>query len=518
MLQSENEYEMDFDADVSSRVSIHNREEFEIKIEYNLQEIEKKVSFKVECYLFIPSSLNINSETYSKELFYRDIKNYLRFKTPRILLQELLSAEFVQSPLYQLEKMKDEFQKSFSIEKVQAAVNELKMLGCVVRTALRDYHREMMAFLKRTKIPDISEDLDRFLDNVFEVQKRLREVRADYRARFPNQKQLLRYFQLTEDFLSNLIESESSKLILELKENIGAETVSDETVKKLKQSLVEERKLRSKGEFRMDALHNPKEKSQYLYYMSQYKKILASVLYLKIKKEKTKNQPSHLLGSIAAFLASVFSFATMVWISTKYAVNTAIFIFFASISYVFKDRIKEIVKLVVHPKMLSRFPDYDTMVFIDSTPPAMVGNVREKMQFVERPNVSPSVLSIREETRKYDLLYEEMNEAILLYQREISFDIDSIMKLNPRSMGVVDLMRYSIARYRPRMNEPDEDIYFYSEEKDELCSTTGSRCYFLNLILKYTSYHQNKERYHYERYRIIVKKSEIEQIELVSSL
>ena len=137
LLQSEYEYEMDFDADVSSRVSIHNREEFEIKIEYNLQEIEKKVSFKVECYLFIPSSLNINSETYSKELFYRDIKNYLRFKTPRILLQELLSPEFVQSPLYQLEKLKGEFQKSFSIDKVEAAVNELKMLGCVVRTAFR---------------------------------------------------------------------------------------------------------------------------------------------------------------------------------------------------------------------------------------------------------------------------------------------------------------------------------------------------------------------------------------------
>ena len=328
----------------------------------------------------------------------------------------------------------------------------------------------------------------------------------------------MRYFQITEDFLSNLIEGESSKIILELKDSFGKEIVNDATVNKLKTSLCEEKKLRLKSEFRLDSLQNPKDKSQYLYYMSQYKKILASVLYLKIKREKTKNQPSHLLGSIAAFLASVFSFATMLWISTKYAVNTAIFIFFASISYVFKDRIKEIVKLVIHPKMLSRFPDYDTMIFIDSASPVRVGNVREKMQLVDKANVNPSVLSIREETRKHDLLYEELNEAILLYQREISFDIDSIVKLNPRSLGIVDIMRYNISRYRPRMNEPDDDICFYDEKNNELCRTTGTRCYFLNLILKYTSYHQKKERYHYERYRIIVKKSEIEEVEFVSAL
>jgi len=91
----------------------------------------------------------------------------------------------------------------------------------------------------------------------------------------------------------------------------------------------EEKRYRLKNEFRLIFAKSPEDNARYLYYMGQYKKALASVLYLCIKKKKPVNQPAHLLASAAAFLASVFAYVTIYLVSTKYAVNSAIFFFTA---------------------------------------------------------------------------------------------------------------------------------------------------------------------------------------------
>lgn len=511
------DYDLDFehDQDVATRVSIHSHEEFEVKHEYNLKEMEENSSFKIECFIFVPSSLNFNNDTYEKEAFFRDLRDYIRFKTPRILIAELLSPGFVQSPLYQLNKLKEELQKGITVEKIHLAISELKTLGCILRARLRDYNKDMHNFLKNVKITDISEDLENASDKIFLVLKRLRELKEDYKGHFPTQKELIRYFQLTDEFLTNLIEFELIKLIIELTGSYGHEIIADDIKKKIKDAFDQDKDYRKRNCFRLHYQKSLKDKERYLYYMSQYKKALASVLYLKIKRGKPQNQPIHFIGGAAAFLASVFSFITMVWISKKFAMDTAFFILFASISYVFKDRIKEVVKLLVNPKLLSRFPDFDTTIFLQSDPPVKVGNLREKVIFIDKDKLDSTVLSIREETIRSEHLYGEIKENILLYQKEINFDINTIQKLNMRTVDIVDISRYNIAMLMKSMNEPDEEIYYYDSEEKKLTQTTGSRCYFINLIFKYTSYHQKKERFHFERYRVIVKKSGIEEIELV---
>jgi hypothetical protein len=510
--------EFEMDIDVTSRVSIHNHEEFEVKTEYNLKEMEKDNSFKMEFYLFIPPSLNINNETYSREFFYRNMQDYLRYKTPVVLLQEVLSPEFVPSPLYQLEKIKKELQEKSSTDLVKMAIDELKLLGCIIRAQIRNYSNEMSLFLRKAKVSDISEDFERLAENLFLILKTFRKSKEDFRGLFPTQKKLIRYFQLTDEFLGNLIEFELAKMAVELRNDFGKEIIDEATLDKLKAHAEEEKRYHQEHGFRLNFEKSPKDQARYLYYMGQYKKAMASVLYLTIKKMKPKTQTTHFIPSIAAFLASVFAFASMVWISSKFAVNTACFIVLASISYVFKDRIKEIVKLIFNPRMLSRFPDYDTLIFTGDDPPVEVGSVREKMQFLEKDKVNSTILSMREETRKRDYIYEELIENIILYQKEISINVDRIVKSHSRSADIVDIMRYNISRYLLRMNEPDEDIYYFDADKNDLCMSRGSRCYFLNLILRYVYHQDKKERSRFERYRIIVKKSGIEEIELVSSL
>lgn len=518
----ENDYNL---LDVSGRIIAHNKEEIEIKLEYNLKELEKKSNFKVECYFFIPSSLNINNETYSIEDFYQDAQHYLRFKTPKLRLQDILDPDFVKSPLFRLEVIKNELLKEFSRSKVKSAIRELKLLGCMTRARFRDYYSITYKLLSEGKQVNLSENLLRVSDKSFEILKKLRHLKEEYTSNFPSLKQLIRYFQVTDEFLSNLIEFEMVKILCDFKNNFSSEVISPEVSEKIERLLLEEKEFRNKNGFSLHFRSSLKDKERYLFFMGQYKKALASALYLDIKRKKHQDRQIHVIGSIAAFAASAFSYISIVWIMQKYAFNTnvfttdsALFIFLASISYVFKDRIKEFIKLIFNPKMLSKYPDYDTTIFIQPEHPVKIGNIREKVRFVDRSTIDSTVLSMREETIKNDHLFEEMREDILLYQKELNFDVDTINKLNTRTVDITDIMRYCVKKYTPRMNEPDEEIYFYDDEEKKPSWTMGGRCYFLNLVIKYTSHPQNSERLHYERYRIIVRKSGIEEIEMVKQI
>src|SRR5579863_3817551 len=87
---------------LQNRLDIHDRKQFELKLEYQPSGRDPKSKYSVDMFMFIPGNLNVDAETYPRESFYADIHNYIRFKTPVMDLDDLLSAE--SSPLVGLER------------------------------------------------------------------------------------------------------------------------------------------------------------------------------------------------------------------------------------------------------------------------------------------------------------------------------------------------------------------------------------------------------------------------------
>src|SRR5262245_22121470 len=85
-------------------------------------------------FLFLPNSLNIDSETYPRADFYADIHNYVRFTTPVMSLQDLLAVEG--SPLVRLEAW---LRTGMGTE--AELVYQAKLLCCIFRGALRRFVR-----------------------------------------------------------------------------------------------------------------------------------------------------------------------------------------------------------------------------------------------------------------------------------------------------------------------------------------------------------------------------------------
>ena len=78
---------------LQNRLDIHDRKQFEIKLEYQPSGTDPSSKYLVDAYLFLPASLNVDEDTYPRADFYADIHNYVRLKTPVLTFEEILTAE-----------------------------------------------------------------------------------------------------------------------------------------------------------------------------------------------------------------------------------------------------------------------------------------------------------------------------------------------------------------------------------------------------------------------------------------
>ena len=120
-----------------TKVEVHDRKQFELKLEYQPSGTDPKSEYFVETLLFIPRSLNIDAETWSRDQFYADLHNYVRLKTPVLSFDEILTGSH--SPLVQLEQRLP----LGLMGPVSEVVYDAKMLACVTRGALRRFSRGM---------------------------------------------------------------------------------------------------------------------------------------------------------------------------------------------------------------------------------------------------------------------------------------------------------------------------------------------------------------------------------------
>jgi len=508
--------------DIASRVNIHDIYQFEIKLEYNLARLQETNNYKIETFFFIPHSLQINQNTYPKEEFYKDLQNYIRFKTPSYSLKLLLDPAFDKSPFFVIRdnfnkiKLEKDYKKRIRLFK--GCIKELKLLGVMVRVRLRD----VMYFIERSleepepKLPYLVSRLERLFRRSVAVLEYLRELFGEFRANFPEEKELFKYFRTVEEFLSGLIEEEFVRMFQILKKKLANNFCFDALSDQFKEFCVVEKQKRAREGFELIIGKDELSKERYIHHMVQYKKMVASVLYLDILREKGDVAYSNLIGASAAFSASMVYFLLTFFISKNFALNSFPFILLLSLGYVFKDRIKEYVKLILNPSVLSKFPDHITKIRdISEEGSVKLGEIREKCFHTTKDKIDPLVLEYRDKTRPSLFLPEEEPEDIMVYQKEININTADIRKTHTRTVNLTDIMRFNVHKYLEKMDDAVQPIYYYDEEEGKMTSALGDRTYHVNLVLKYSEFRENAERIRYERYRVVLNKLGIQRVESI---
>ena len=508
--------------DIASRVLKHGDNKLEIKLEYNLEDLVKTNNYKIETYFFIPRELRITKNTYPKEDFYKDAKNHIRFMNPLYTLAQIIDPKFKQSPLYSLSALaqkynpnKKEKEKKKEVEEI---IKDLQLTGTMVRARLRDWRIFIKQLLEQDKVNNtkILADFSGRMENCQKVLKKFRHLQTTYNKTW-NNKQITETFQIVEEFLSNLIEERLTQVFVLIEKKLEKDDKITEEKNKLTNFLTKEQKIRKTKNFKLILTNTEKGKEKYLYWFSQYKKVIASVLYLDITRSTKTMAYGHIIAAWAAFIAAALNSFLTIFIFRAYATNTLFFVIAMALVYVFKDRVKNIFKLMLGAQTLSRFPDSSTTIKgMSGKKTVNLGEIREKVFFPNTSQISQTALKIK---NKNTVLPEKLLEKVLLYQKEINIKTSLIKKHYNRTTNLTDIMRFNVNQFLANMGNPEKSIYAYNAQNKELLKTKGARVYNLDLVIKYTKFSKKRKRtLHYEHYNIICTRFGIKRVEFMSKV
>ena len=130
-----------------------------------------------------------------------------------------------------------------------------------------------------------------------------------------------------------------------------------------------------------------------------------------------------------------------------------------------KDRVKDILKHVLARRATRWLYDYNENIR-DPIFGATLGRCREVFSFVDGNRVPKHVHAKRHEDAKTLIEAESKPEVVMHYGKQISLSNRVINRTHGRLHDVNDIIRFNVASFLPRMDDPGQCVRTFSVEHD----------------------------------------------------
>ncbi|MFX1236873.1 MAG: hypothetical protein ACFE8P_04035, partial [Promethearchaeota archaeon] len=420
----------------SSSIKRHDLHNFESKIEYRYSlensHDKKRTSYLMDMYFFIPKSLQINRETYEKSLFYTDLNNKIRFKTPQMPIKGILDKKNILSPLnvitVSLEKV--EFGDTRPII-VRTIIRELRLLSSIVKTTLKDEYDFIIAFKeKKSHIKEISDWIQSDIDMIQLFKNELRKIGKNL-AKIQASKELKDAFKYSGEYISLQVEKWLIHIIVSL------EMYLESKIKDLIISIIEDEQAYRASINSKLIVYEGASNEEFSYFEGITKKYVQGVLYLEKKKKDPKSSSLQLFYSVAAGFAMFISLFLGFLFLAHFEENSFPFIISAVIIYMFKDRVKDAIKGMSQKAAGFFFPDRRIDI-IDGFYKEKIGESKEKIIFMENDKIPSEISIIRHSSAKDTIESEGKPEECILFRKKIELYKNKIDKLHTRRKDISD--------------------------------------------------------------------------------
>jgi hypothetical protein len=175
--------------------------------------------------------------------------------------------------------------------------------------------------------------------------------------------------------------------------------------------------------------------------------------------------------------------ATM-WQSRWLAINSWGFVIAATITSIFKDRVKEWVKRYFSRKMTRWVPDV-TVAILDPVTGTRIGRCREAFSYVPYEKVPPDILERRGPHPAFPLDPARRPEYVLKYEKEVRIrGGEMISRLRQSHYEVNDILRFEIGRFLERTDDPTFRLPVFDDAKDRVEVRELPKVYHLNYVLR----------------------------------
>lgn len=486
---------------ISGEIQFRDKWQFELKSEFYPPSATEASYYLQEFYIFIPNALQINSETYSKEEFYRDQTNLIRFKTPEFTLKQLIDPSETRSPLNRLDKALDLPNYSAVIE------DELKLLGNIFRSALR---REILKILKSSQfsnqaVEELCEEIEKFRSVFFDKEQQFLKIIKERNLKLD--------FAYIDEFLSNTLDYYLTGFLNEMRElSLPLHKAID---RKICNIIINEKTHRDHiRELTQRGPEKRNSKEEVLYRNGLLKKFVIDALMLNINRSSTQQRYGHYIGAISAGFAMLIYLLLFIWQGQVFLINSQPFIIVTVVAYVLKDRIKEGLKTLSYERALRWFSDYTTEIKSpDDT--ITVGELRESFAFVNEKSIPQDVALIR--NKDFQKVFEEpkhSEQVMYIKKRVTMFPRDDSQVERRTALNII--FRFNIQDFLLKASDPYHTYITLDAKSKELIKTKLPKVYHVNIVLKNSFRDLNgKMISELKKFRIILDKNGIKQIKII---
>lgn len=470
---------------------IHDSNTLEFKVGFLPNDGKAHDDFYMNTWIFIPERLDVNRHTYSKDTFYCDTLSYLRLITPRYELRELTDEHSLP-----FTRIKQACQRPVNGQK--EFENEVKMYASIVKSSVRDAYLKISHQSNEDVQYSLACDLVEQVKAVAQMYRSLRHILLES----DDGKQVTVFYDFGDEFISNIIEQHLGRIVKLLNPR---ERSSGPLLSMLTQMLDSEHKYRKSRNYLDVEAKSADDNRQFVYHASQLKKYIESNLYLPTHKRRNTAFLEQVAFSVAAGISMVFATVVSFAFQQTYGNFTLPFFIALVISYMFKDRIKDLIRNYFAHGLGSRFYDYLITIRVGLR---KIGKVKEGFDFVSPQDVSRHVNEKR--ARKNPLVVNRgVDEQVIQYRKRVHLRRKAVDQLSAYPInGINNIVRFNLAGFMRKMDNPTVPLYV--NQGDAACHyTDGDKSYYLNFVIQ-CKYEDKSE---YKRYRVCLRRDGIQSIE-----
>ncbi|MCF6173238.1 MAG: hypothetical protein L3J44_05580, partial [Campylobacteraceae bacterium] len=200
-------------------------------------------------------------------------------------------------------------------------------------------------------------------------------------------------------------------------------------------------------------------------------------------------------------------FATTVVFITqqKYGNFTTPFFIALVLSYMFKDRIKDVTKGYFEKKLNIKAYDFKDKIY-DMDRHKLFGYFQKKVTFIKKDELDKRIVNARLLKTSSRLSTWYLNEKVLKYEKSITLYNKNIKDAYDNAIeGITDIMRFDISKFKTKMNDTKVPLYRVNHH-----NLYGQRVYHVNLVFVFSSGKQDE----IQKIRLVLTKEGIKRIEI----
>lgn len=471
---------------IDIKTKIHDKFSVEFKVGFVTRRKVKKNDFTVGMWLFVPSSLDITPATYTKNDFYRDVKTNIRLITPSFILRDIVGGDAI--PLRNVEAASKRMASEPTRTNVANYAYQVKMFAAIVKSAQRE-ERDFIAKAPTSDLPFLIGNYTKNVKNIIAEFCKLRDL-----INTPSvPAEALEAYTVSGDFICTISVQHSCRIL----ENLEKKGID----KDLRDDLI------SLVRYINDVRHERGySKSTDVYRHGILKKAVESQLYLRVPKKRDGVLVEQAYYSLAAGLAMLFA-TVVAWAFQRRFGNLTWPLFIALIiSYMMKDRIKELMRYYFAHRVGDRYFDNKARIQLHDR---KIGVLKEAVDFIPHSKVPADVMAKREEGKVYPLAGVPMDERVILYKKTVKVDRAKMTKdASYQYSGVNDIIRFQIGSFLRKMDNPQVEVDTIDEDGN-LKKTMCPKNYYLNVVLQY----HYDDITDYKHFRITLTRDGIQKIE-----